>query len=373
MPWRELTPVSQRKDFVYLAKQGRVSFSELCRRFEISRPTGYKWLERELKGEPLADRSRKPRSNPRKTPQPIEDTIISMRTKYPAWGGRKIYHRLTKLGYVDLPQPSTITDILRRNGLIHPDESIKHKAFQRFEMELPNQLWQMDFKGYFGLPEGGYCHPLTVIDDHSRFLLGLEACVNQRKETVQDRLTTIFRQYGLPDRMLMDNGSPWGDSGESHHTVFTAWLVRLDIKVSHGRPYHPQTQGKDERLHRTLKDELLTRKSLANLVVCQKEFDDWRKIYNYERPHESLKMETPSFCYSVSTKPFPEQLPPIVYDTDFIVRKVDATGRIYFHNRDFRVGKAFRHNPVGLKPAEIDGTFDVYFCNQVVAQIDLTV
>lgn len=365
--------MSQRKDFIYLAKQGNVSFSELCRRFEISRPTGYKWLEREMNGEPLHDRSRKPQSSPRKTSQSVENIILSMRTKHPAWGGRKIYHRLMKLGFENLPQPSTITDILRRNGLINPDESLKHKAFQRYEMEFPNQLWQMDFKGYIGLPAGGYCHPLTVVDDHSRFLVGLEACADQRKETVQGRLTHIFRQYGLPDRMLMDNGSPWGDSGESRHTVFTAWLIRLGIQVSHGRPYHPQTQGKDERINRTLKDELLSRKILDNLGVCQIEFDNWRNIYNYERPHESLNMETPSCRYSVSTRTFPEQLPPIVYDMDFIVRKVDAAGRIYFHNRDFRISKAFRHTPVGLKPTEVDGTFDVYFCNQVVAQINLNV
>lgn len=363
--------MSQREDFVYLAKQEKVAFSELCRRFGISRPTGYKWLERERRGEPLSDRSRKPHSSPKKSTQATENAVLDMRDKHPAWGGRKIHHRLIATGFESPPPPSTITDILRRNGLISPEESVKHKAFQRYEMESPNQLWQMDFKGFFDMTEGGQCHPLTVLDDHSRFLLGLEACSNQRKETVQDRLTRIFRQYGLPERMLMDNGAPWGDSSENRHTIFTTWLIRLGIKVSHCRPYHPQTQGKDERVHRTLKAELLSRKSLANLSVCQLEFDNWRNIYNYERPHESLGDKTPSSRYSMSVKAFPEKLPEIVYDNDCLVRKVSDNGTIYFHNRFYRVSKAFRHYNVGLKPTEVDGTFDVYFCDQVVAQISL--
>lgn len=372
MPWKELTTVSQRKDFVCLARQGDISLSELCRRFEISRPTGYKWLERAKDGEPLNDRSRKPHSSPGKVSEAIEDLVLSMRIKHPAWGGRKIRARLLKLGHKSVPHPSTITDILRRNGLIKPEESIKHKAFQRFEMDSPNQLWQMDFKGYFNLTEGGQCHPLTAIDDHSRFLVGLAACPDQRRGTVQDRLTRIFREHGLPDRMLMDNGSPWGDSADVRHTIFTAWLIRLGIKVSHGRPYHPQTQGKDERLNRTLKDEVLSRNRLDNLDACQKEFDDWRDIYNYERPHDSLNMETPSTRYKASSKAFPEYLPPVYYDNDYVVRKVDQSGKIYFKNRIFRVGKAFREQPIGIKPSGIDGEFDVYFCDQIVAQIYLT-
>jgi transposase InsO family protein len=270
-----------------------------------------------------------------------------------------------------LPSPSTITHILRRNQQIDPKEAAKHRPFQRFEREQPNQLWQMDFKGYFALEAGGYCHPLTVLDDHSRFLLALRACPNETHLTVREQLREIFRCYGLPECMLMDNGSPWGDDADSPYTILTAWLMRLNVQVSHGRPYHPQTQGKDERLHRTLQEELLCQVTLANLTDCQWYFDQWRQAYNYERPHEALDLQPPSSRYQLSPHPFPEVLPPILYDTSDIIRKVDASGKISFHNRSFRVGKAFRYNPVALRPTQTDGVYDVFYCSQKVAQISL--
>ena len=286
-----------------------------------------------------------------------------------AWQRLKAY--LERRGHDQLPSPSTITEILRRNDQIDAEEARKHRPFQRFEMEKPNQLWQMDFKGYFALEAGGYCHPLTVLDDHSRFLLGLKACPNETCKTVQEQLSGIFRCYGLPERMLMDNGAPWGDDANSRHTILTAWLIRLGVQTSHGRPYHPQTQGKDERLHRTLQDELLSRHTLANLPQCQLYFDDWRDGYNCERPHEALQMETPASHYQPSPRPFPEVLPPILYDPGDTVRKVDESGKIYFANRIFRVGRAFRHTPVGLRPTNVDGVYDVYYCHQKVAQVSL--
>jgi transposase InsO family protein len=299
------------------------------------------------------------------------DPSPTRRQKYPAWGGRKIKAYLQQKGYSQLPSPSTITEILRRNNKIDEEESRKHRPFQRFEMEQPNQLWQMDFKGYFALEEGGYCHPLSVLDDHSRFLLGLRACPNETSQTVQEHLTEIFRCFGLPERMLMDNGSPWGDDRNTPYTIFGAWLIRLGVRVSHGSPYHPQTQGKSERFHRTLQDEVLDLHTLTNLTCCQMHFDGWRDVYNFERPHEALGMQPPSSCFQPSPRPFPEVLPPILYDIGAIVRKVDAGGRISFHNRVFRVGKAFRYKPVALRPAEVDGNFDIIYCNMKVAEISL--
>jgi transposase InsO family protein len=301
----------------------------------------------------------------------MEAEVVQVRREHPAWGGRKIKAYLERKGHSQLPSPSTITEILRRNDQIEAEEATKHRPFQRFEMEQPNQLWQMDFKGFFALEEGGYCHPLTVLDDHSRFLVGLKACPNETRQTVQEQLSGIFRSYGLPERMLMDNGSPWGDDADSPHTILTAWLLRLGVRISHGHPYHPQTQGKDERLHRTLQDELLSRYSLSNLPACQVHFDRWRDLYNYERPHEALEMHSPISRYQPSPRPFPEVLPPILYDTGDIVRKVDEGGKISFRHRRFRVGKAFRNNPVALRPALDDGTYDVYYCHQKVARISL--
>jgi len=373
MPWKEATNVSLRSEFIHLAERQGANLSELCRRFGISRKTGYKWLERyRVDGESgLVDRSRRPHHSPRRSSAEVEAKVAEVRQEHPAWGGRKIKAYLQRKGYPQLPSPSTITEILRRNDQIDAEEARKHRPYQRFEMEQPNQLWQMDFKGYFSLEEGGYCHPLSVLDDHSRFLVGLQACPNETRQTVQDQLSGIFRCYGLPERMLMDNGSPWGDDRDSPHTILTAWLIRLGIKISHGHPYHPQTQGKDERLHRTLQDELLSRYTLLNLPDCQVHFDRWRNLYNYERPHEALDLQPPVSRYQPSPRPFPEVLPPILYNTSDIIRKVDQSGKIYFQNRVFRVGKAFRHNPVALRPAQEEGEYEVFFCHLKVAQISL--
>jgi transposase InsO family protein len=301
----------------------------------------------------------------------IEEQVLAVREAHPAWGGRKIRRVLQNQGCPSVPAASTITAILRRNEKIDPQEAAKHKPFQRFEREQPNELWQMDFKGYFALAVGGYCHPLTVIDDHSRFLVGLKACPDETAVTVQSQLSAIFQQYGLPERMLMDNGPPWGDDWVTRHTIFTAWLLRLEIAVSHGRPYHPQTQGKDERLNRTLKDEVIRQQALSDLDECQIAFDHWEIIYNYQRPHDALDLATPSTRYQPSSRPFPEVLPPVTYQDDDEVRKVDQSGKIYFRNRVFRVGKAFRYQPVAVRPSQQDGLFDVFFCKQKVTQINL--
>ena len=365
MPWKETTTMSLRTEFIQLAKLEGANISQLCRRFGISRKTGYKWFKRYQEGgeSGLADRSRRPHHSPWRSPEEIENDVIVARQEHPAWGGRKIKAYLERKEQRKLPSPSTITEILRRNDKIDAEEAVKHRPFQHFEMEQPNQLWQMDFKGYFALHEGGYCHPLTVLDDHSRFLVGLKACPNETHKTVQDQLSGIFRCYGLPERMLMDNGSPWGDDADSPNTILTAWLTRLGVQISHGHPYHPQTQGKDERLHRTLKDELLSRYILANLPQCQVHFDRWRDVYNYERPHEALEMLSPISRYQPSPRTFPEVLPPILYGCGDIIRKVDEAGKIYFRNRIFRVGRAFRYNPVALRPIQSDGDYEVIYCH----------
>jgi len=371
MPWKEVDTMSLRLEFVRLAQQEDTNISQLCQRYGISRKTGYKWLKRyqQKRQEGLEDQSRKPHVSPRRTPLEIEKHILGVRDKHPSWGGRKINSLLLREGHANVPCPSTITAILHRNGRMESEESVKHKAFQRFEKEHPNELWQMDFKGHFLMTEGGRCHPLTVLDDCSRFLLGLRACDGENRKNVVEHLTYIFRRYGMPERMLMDNGPPWGDDGDNPYTRLTVWLLRLGIDVSHGRPHHPQTQGKDERLHRTLKAELISRKDFANLSDCQVAFDDWRDTYNQVRPHEALDMCVPGERYKTSSRAFPEVLPPVLYDSDEYVRKVDICGRIHFRNRRFRVGKAFYQQYVALRPSNTDGIFEVFFCHKKISQI----
>ena len=260
MPWQEVSAMSLRQEFVTLAAGEDANIRALCRRFSVSPRTAYKWLarHREEGVAGLDDRSRRPSHSPRRTDAQVEAEVLKLRHTHPAWGARKLHARLLALQLPVVPKPSTIAAILRRHGRIDPEEAVKHQPWQRFEHAAPNQLWQMDFKGHFPLASGAdRCHPLTVLDDHARFALVLDACDNERSETVQHSLTLAFRRYGLLDRMLMDNGGPWGHDWDHPYTELTAWLLRLGISVSHGRAYHPQTQGKEERFHRTLKAEVL--------------------------------------------------------------------------------------------------------------------
>jgi transposase InsO family protein len=365
--------MSQRTAFIEQAKAPGANISALCRSYGISRKTAYKWLkrEREAGAAGLLDQSRRPDRSPTQTSADMERQVLTLRDDHPAWGGRKIRRVLQNRGETGVPAASTITAILRRNQKIDPEEAAKHKPFQRFEREQPNELWQMDFKGFFALQAGGYCHPLTVIDDHSRFLVGLKACPNETHPTVQSQLTAIFEQYGLPERILMDNGAPWGDDRDNPHTILTTWLLRLGVAITHGRPYHPQTQGKDERLNRTLLEEVITRYAMVSLVDSQAHFDEWRDMYNDLRPHEALQLNTPGSRYQPSPRPFPSVLPPVTYEPDDILRKVDDSGKITFHNHTFRVGKAFRHQPVAIRPTQTDGIFRVFFCKLEIDQISL--
>lgn len=372
MPWKLVTIMSQRKEFVRLAMQEGANLSALCKGFGISRKTGYKWIKRfrESGDAGLPDRSRKPHRSPKRTVPGIEKEVIEVRRANPTWGSRKIRSRLQVRGQIETPAASTITAILHRHGLIDPEEAAKHKAWQRFEAEAPNDLWQMDFKGHFPASRGR-CHPLTVLDDHSRYSLGLEACGDERDLTVRERLRIMFARYGLPLRILVDNGSPWGSDREHPHTRFTVWLMRLGIKVSHSRPYHPQTLGKDERFHRTLKAEVLHSCQGLDLSACQRKFDDWRFRYNHERPHEALGMAAPVSRYRQSLRSFPTTLPPIEYGPGDWVRKVVEGGFIFFRNRAYRIGKAFTGEHVALRPTLTDGIIDVYFGTHKIAQINL--
>lgn len=372
MPWQEVSTMSLRHEFVVLAETEEVNMRALCQRFGISPKTGYKWLLRYRAAgvNALVDRSRRPQASPAQTAPDIESAVVRLRAQHPAWGARKLHKRLCVLGQPDVPVPSTIQAILTRHGLIDPVESAKHRAWVRFEHAAPNQLWQMDFKGHFALAQGR-CHALTVLDDHARFNLCLQACANERGDTVQHRLTGMLRRYGLPERMTMDNGAPWGSDAEHRYTPLTVWLIRLGIRVSHSRPYHPQTQGKDERFHRTLAVEVLRGPPFRDLEQCQQRFDAWRDIYNLERPHEALGMATPASRYQPSARPFPETLPPIEYADGDVVRKVQDRGEISYRHQTWRVPRALRGYPIALRPTQTDGLMDVFFCHQKVAQINL--
>jgi transposase InsO family protein len=372
MPWQECDAVSLREEFCRLAVLPDSKVSVLCRRFGISRKTGYKWLERFRSGESCADRSRRPRRFREPTSEAIEVRVLELRDRHPAWGGRKLRARLLALGHGSVPAASTITAILHRHGRIQKEESAKRGPWQRFEREAPNELWQMDFKGDFRTVDGRRCHPLTITDDHSRYSLGLRACLNQRSETVRESLSDVFRRYGLPWSLLTDNGTPWAVTHRlGNYTKLSAWLLRQNIRVLHGRPYHPQTQGKEERFHRTLQAEVLRGRAFPSSADVQREFDRWRETYNHERPHEALGLAVPSSRYQVSRREFQEHLPPIEYDEADEVRRVSPVGQVSFLGRVIKISEAFRGEPVALRPTTTDGVWQVYYCWQKIARVDL--
>ncbi len=375
MPWKVETAMSQRREFCALAALEGANFAQMCRQFGISRVSGYKWLKRyrEEGAEGLLDQSRRPHQSPGRTAASVEQAIVALRDQHPAWGARKLRARLQALGQGELPAASTMQAILTRHGKIDPAESEKHQPWSRFERAAPNELWQMDFKGHFALSTGERCHPLTILDDHARFSLGLTACANEQAETVQRQLTAVFRRYGLPQRMLMDNGSPWSGGFEEPHSWLTLWLLRLDIGVSHGRPYHPQTQGKEERFHRTLNAEVLRGRTFASLPDCQRRFDAWREVYNFERPHQALNMAPPISRYTVSARSFPEELPELEFSSEDIVRKVSASGDASFRGQQIRLGKAFRGERVGFRATLTDGVWVVWYGHHEVGLVDLRV
>lgn len=373
MPWQEQSRMSLRQEFVTLALQGEVSVRELCRRFGISPPTGYKWLRRyQAAGRTgLADHSRRPHTSPARTPAALEACIVAVRHAHPAWGGRKIRAWLQAQGDDTVPSASTITAILRRHDLLDPDESAKHTAWQRFEHPQPNDLWQLDFKGHFPLAQGR-CHPLSVLDDHSRFALGLVACGNEQDQTVRTHLTSLFRRYGLPWRILTDNSGPWGSTqAEQPLTAFSVWLIRLGIAVSHGRHFHPQTQGKVERFHRTLKAELLRDTAYATVTDAQQSFDTWRQTYNHERPHEALALAVPASRYQVSPRPFPETLPPLEYAPGETVGTVRRNGQLHYQHHDYYISLALADQPVAVRPTLVDGILAVQFAHQHMGTLDV--
>jgi transposase InsO family protein len=368
MPWTESSRMSQRREFVALVATDAVAMSELCRRFGISRKTGYKWLARE----DVADRSRRPHGSPRHTAPQIEALVVALRQEHPAWGGRKIAACLAKRGHAPLPHASTISHILRRHGLLHAPVSGEGGRYIRFEHPVPNALWQMDFKGDIAMRENR-CYPLTVLDDHARYSIVLRACGGQKRTDVQPALETAFRDYGLPERINVDNGQPWGSPSAWHGiSGLTVWLIRLGVRVSFSRPYHPQTNGKDERFHRTLKAELLAGRVFADLAHAQTSFDRWREMYNHERPHQALGQNVPASRYRPSPRAYPETLPPIEYGPDDLVCKVRRDGHVRFQKRLWPLSKALRGLPVAIRPvAGADGAYDVYFCHKKLDRLDL--
>ena len=356
--------MEQREQFVAEVLEGRETISALCRKYGISRKTGHKWINRAAMGLQLCDQSRRPHQQPSKTAEDVEQQIVQMRLTHPAWGGKKIHAALESAGVEGLPSEKTCCNIIKRNGLIDPAESAKHMAFQRFERHHCNEMWQTDFKGDFLLGNGVRCYPLTILDDHSRFSIRIEP--KDSATGVKESFIAAFKEYGLPNSVLSDNGAQFAGAHRGLST-FERFLMDLDILPIHGRPIHPQTQGKIERFHRSLKQEAL-RTTPANITEAKARLENWRWLYNEVRPHHALGMKTPGSVYQPSTRKYYEPKP-YVYDQGARLIKVNNWGYLRFGSIQLFLSEAMAYTRVEIRFAE-DDKFSVIYRNYIIATVD---
>lgn len=320
MPWEDKTVEELRKEFAEAAK-GSDNFSALCREFGITRKTGYKWVERYEANEELSDKSKTPFHIANRTPSDIEEMIISMRIDNPAWGAKKIKAILEREGVL-MPCTKTVNNILNRYGCITPEESAKHKAFIRYEKDNCNEMWQTDFKGEFLMADKKYCYPLNIFDDCSRFLI-MTAPGLSTANMVIPTFKKAFYEYGMPESVLSDNGAQFAGFRQGF-TQFEKWLMNHNVLPIHGRFKHPQTQGKIERMHRTMKNELLKHTVIENIDDANVKLQMWRDKYNNLRPHEALGMRCPAEVYIPSNRTYNDTVKPYEYGGQYHVIKVNS-------------------------------------------------
>jgi transposase InsO family protein len=364
MAWKTMDVHEQRVRFVVEATQRTRPFSSLCAAYEISRPTGYLWLQRyrEFGITGIAEQSRKPHRSPRRTDAAFERQVVLVRQRYPDWGARKLRVVLAREG-VELPR-NTIHHILLRHDLVR-EEDRRTPAVQRFERGQPNELWQMDFKGPKGWPQA--VGPLSVLDDHSRYLIALAANGSTRGEPVREQLEEAFQRCGVPEGMLMDHGTPWWcTSSGVERTHLSLWLMRQGIRLHWSGIRHPQTQGKVERFHGSLQRALVRR------GFPEKERQAWLDAYRWEhnhvRPHEALGMRTPATVWRPSPRRYDPQPPRWEYPQGTWVLKVDCQGKIEIQGQKWKVSKALSGEWVQIVPVE--QRMMVFYCTTVIRELD---
>jgi len=364
MPWHETDPVNERLKFVAAAQSGRRTMTELCADFGISRQTGYKILNRyEEEGpEALRDRSRAPHRCPHQTPRDVETAILRVRKAHPTWGSKKILAVLQRDCAADgLPARSTVDAILKRAGVVSPRKRRNRRqpsAPPVVDAFKPNEVWSIDYKGWFRVGDGTRCDPLTVNDVFSRASLECRAMVAPKLEDVQYRLEGTFWELGLPRFMLSDNGPPFGSSGIGGLTRLSVWLLRLGVQPIFIERGHPEQNGRHERFHETLKEETAT-PPRASVRAQQAAFNRFKTCYNEERPHESLNMRTPSELYTPSERFMPSALPEFEYADAFEVRRIRPDGSMKWGGEYIFVGGAMARERIGLEPMD-EGHWQLY-------------
>lgn len=372
MPWNKVNLVEQRLDLIEQLLMPGANISQLCQAHNISRKTAYKWLKRYHSNalEGLKDQSKARLTQPLKTPRELEILIVKTHKAHPYWGPRKLKNFLAAQdSLLALPSVKTVAAILSRNNCEVIKSQKSHSASRRFERPFPNDLWQMDFKGSYMLARER-CYPLTIIDDYSRYSLGLSTCHNEKTDTVKNYLITRFKAFGLPNQINVDNGNPWGKGNGESYTKLAVWLIKLGVRLSHSAPYHPQTNGKNERFHRTLKLEVLHERTYKDFKAMQSVFDKWRHIYNYSRPHDALDGQTPSSRYQRSDREYREATCDFDYDKNDIVRKVhESNGNFRFEGRRYRAGKGLCGEYIAIRETANPNEFSIFFMDTFIKKL----
>ena len=366
MPWSETNRMDERARFAREALQGCFTMSELCWRYGIARKTGYKWLERYDQEGTLGcgDRPRAPRRHPNATPEKIVRRIIRLRKQHRSWGPRTLHAYLQgKDPETRWPSPSTIGEILKRAGLVgrrRRRAAARPWRSDRTEADRPNRVWTADFKGHFRMGNGVYCYPLTIVDAHSRYLLaccGLGSTAYVPARRVFDQ---AFRTYGLPEVIHTDNGVPFcGPSSILRLSKLSVWFLKLGIRLERSRLAKPQDNGSHERMHRTLKDEA-AKPPRGNAAAQQRALNQFRRVYNQERPHHALEMRTPASIYRPSDRTYEGAPGKPVYPSYMEVRQVSKIGVFTFRQRQMFITEALGGEQVGLD-CVADGLWSVFY------------
>ena len=374
MPWMETSPVEQRERFIRDHRFELYAMAELCARYGISRKTGYKWLARFDEGGRLGlqDRSRAPRHCPHRIARAVAAVICAARRQHPTWGPAKLLTWLQpRHPGIEWPAVSTAGDLLARRGLVKKRRRRRqwqHPGVVPATTRQPNDLWTADFKGHFRTRDTLYCYPLTVADQHTRYLLACHGLLSTKGHGVRPIFDRLFREYGLPRAIRTDNGVPFATTGIHGLSQLNVWWLRLGIQHQRILPAHPEQNGAHERMHKTLKGEAC-RPPQACLARQQRTFNAFRHLYNDERPHAALDNRPPAALYRPSTRAYTGTLPPVEYPGHFLVKRVTNAGTIRLKKRLLFLSNALQQHPVGLEEID-DGIWSIHFCQVLLGRVD---
>jgi transposase InsO family protein len=376
MPWKESRAVDERVHFIVACSESEESFAELCRRFGVSRQTGYKWVERYETDGPggLVDRRPVARTHPAQTTDEVIDVIVGARKEHPFWGPKKLRAWLAaRAPERRWPTASTIGEALKRNGLIRPRRRRPRVPPRVMPVErgaAPNDVWCADFKGHFALGDRTRCHPLTISDEFSRYLLKCEGLARPKGPPVREHYERCFREFGLPLGMRTDNGTPFASTAVGGLAELSVWWIRLGIRPLRIEPGEPQQNGVHERMHRTLKQEA-TQPPAETLVEQQRRFDHFRREFNDERPHEALGMKPPAKVYTLSRRAYPAELREPEYGEGFVVRRCDERGRAMLRGLKVYFQGLLRFAHLGMRNCD-EGRHEIFYGPVLLGVLDET-